>query len=269
MRFMTIGEFAARTGLSAKALRLYDELQLVVPAHVDPSSGYRRYSADQVEPARLVANLRRADMPLAVISSVLAMDGPAAAAAIACWWAQVESKVDQRRALLSHLQARLRGEEQPMFDIKVRSMPERSILAISAHVHIEATGPFFADAFARLRAAGPGIGGIAGAPFLIFYGEVSQDSDGPLELCRPVAPGVTAGPGHDIQLRTEPAHDEAYIRIASQDMGWPALLPACEALERWAAGQRHPAGTLRQVLIADQRTAAPDAPVCDLSLPLR
>jgi DNA-binding transcriptional MerR regulator len=29
-----------------------------------PGSGYRRYTADQVEPARLVANLRRADMPL-------------------------------------------------------------------------------------------------------------------------------------------------------------------------------------------------------------
>lgn len=269
MRLMTIGEFAARTGLSAKALRLYDELRLVVPAYVDPSSGYRRYTADQVGPARLVGNLRRADMPLALISSVLAMDGPAAAAAIAGWWAQVESKVGERRALVSYLQARLRGEDQAMYDIKVRPIPERSILAISAHLHIDATGPFFADAFSRLRAAGPGIEGFAGLPFLIFYGEVSQDSDGPLELCRPVAPGVTAGPASDIQLRAEPAHDEAYIRVARQDMGWPALLPACEALERWAAGQRRAAGTLRQVLIADQRTAAPQTPVCDLSLPLR
>jgi len=52
-------------------------------------------------------------------------------------------------------------------------------------------------------------------------------------------------------------------------MGWPALLPACDALERWAKEQgRRPAGPLRQVLIADQRTAAPDTPVCDLSVPL-
>jgi hypothetical protein len=29
--------------------------------------------------------------------------------------------------------------------------------------------------------------GIAGCPFLVFYGEVSDDSDGPMELCRPVA----------------------------------------------------------------------------------
>jgi hypothetical protein len=53
-------------------------------------------------------------------------------------------------------------------------------------------------------------------------------------------------------------------------MGWPALMPAVDALEAWVRGQRRePAGALRQVLIADQRTAAPDTPVCDLSVPLR
>jgi hypothetical protein len=32
---------------------------------------------------------------------------------------------------------------------------------------------------------------------------------------------------------------------------------------------REPSGALRQVLIADQRTATPDTPVCDLSVPLK
>ena len=41
------------------------------------------------------------------------------------------------------------------------------------------------------------------------------------------------------------------------------------SLEAWMRGQRRePAGPLRQVLIADQRTAAPDTLVCDLSVPL-
>ncbi len=38
---MTLGAFAERTRLAAKALRLYDHLGLVVPAHVDPATGYR------------------------------------------------------------------------------------------------------------------------------------------------------------------------------------------------------------------------------------
>src|SRR5450755_562949 len=108
---MAIGEFAARTRLSAKALRLYHELGLVVPARVDPSSGYRLYAENQVEPARLVGYLRRADMPLALIASVLTMGGTEAALAVTQWWGQVEHKVAERRALVSYLQARLRGED--------------------------------------------------------------------------------------------------------------------------------------------------------------
>jgi hypothetical protein len=42
------------------------------------------------------------------------------------------------------------------------------------------------------------------------------------------------------------------------------------ALARWASEQqRELAGAVRQVLIADQRTAAPETPVCDLTIPLR
>ena len=269
MQFMAIGEFASRTRLSAKALRLYHELGLVVPAQVDPSTGYRLYAADQVEPARLVGYLRRADMPLALIASVLTMDGAEAALAVTQWWERVETKVAERRAVVCALQSRLREEDQAMYDINVRSMPERSVLTISRHLHIGESGQFFEDAFTRLRAAGPGLDGIAGVPFLIFYGEVSEDSDGPIELCRPVASGVEVSATGDLQLRHEPAHEEAYIRLAMKDMGWPALLPACDALEGWTAEQqRRPKGALRQLLIADQRTATLETLVCDLSVPL-
>jgi DNA-binding transcriptional MerR regulator len=106
MQFMAIGEFAERTRLSAKALRLYHELKLVVPARVDPSSGYRHYGEDQVETARLVGYLRRAGLPLALISTVVTMDGPDAARAVADWWGQVETRVIERRALVSYLPPR-------------------------------------------------------------------------------------------------------------------------------------------------------------------
>ena len=55
---LTIGAFAARARLSAKALRLYDRLGLLPPAYVDEVNGDRYYRADQIERARLVALLR-------------------------------------------------------------------------------------------------------------------------------------------------------------------------------------------------------------------
>ena len=65
-------------------------------------------------------------------------------------------------------------------------MPERALVSINRHVDRSGTDAFFQDAFSRLRAAAPGVRGIAGVPFVIFYGEVSDDSDGPIELCRPI-----------------------------------------------------------------------------------
>ena len=62
---LTIGDFARASGLTPKALRLYDDLGLLRPAEVDPSSGYRRYAPEQLGQARLVATLRLVGMPLA------------------------------------------------------------------------------------------------------------------------------------------------------------------------------------------------------------
>lgn len=43
-----IGEFAALTQIAVSQLRYYDEIGLFTPAHVDPDSGYRYYSAEQI-----------------------------------------------------------------------------------------------------------------------------------------------------------------------------------------------------------------------------
>jgi protein phosphatase len=79
MEQMTIGEFAREAGLTAKALRLYDEMGLIAPAAVDAATGYRYYRPDQLERARLVASLRLVGMPLARIREVADLPREAAA----------------------------------------------------------------------------------------------------------------------------------------------------------------------------------------------
>jgi DNA-binding transcriptional MerR regulator len=219
MDLMTIGAFAERTRLSPKALRLYDRLGLLPPARTDPASGYRFYSEGQVADARLVALRRRLGMPLQVIADIAAKPPGEAAEAVGSYWAGVESVMADQRVLVSYIQAKLTG----------------------ADLYASETDAFFGEAFARLRSAAPGVEGIAGCPFLIFYGDVSDDSDGPLELCPPVVPGSTvdqAAATAGVQLRVEPAHDEVFIRVAMKDMGWPALAPVADALETWTRDQR-------------------------------
>ena len=83
---MSIGELAARSGLSPKALRLYAESGLLVPRRVDPFTGYRSYGTDQVERARLIASLRGIGMGLARIQVLCDLEGAAAAAELRSWW---------------------------------------------------------------------------------------------------------------------------------------------------------------------------------------
>ncbi|MER6469803.1 MerR family transcriptional regulator [Streptomyces collinus] len=68
----SIGEMARDSGLGVSALRFYDRAGVLVPAWVDPVSGYRWYEPGQLEEARLLARLRRAGMPLPDIRLVLA-----------------------------------------------------------------------------------------------------------------------------------------------------------------------------------------------------
>ncbi|MFJ9392542.1 MerR family transcriptional regulator [Nocardioides sp. NPDC101246] len=111
---VNIGDFARETGLTPKALRLYDDLGLLPPAEVDAVSGYRRYAPDQVERARLVAALRLVGMPLARIREVVDMPAALAAVEVETYWRQVEADTSTRRTMVSVLVHRLRSEAQQM-----------------------------------------------------------------------------------------------------------------------------------------------------------
>jgi MerR HTH family regulatory protein len=59
MQPLSIGNLARATGLTVRALRHYQELGLLVPAGVDPATGYRAYGPEQLERAQEIARLRR------------------------------------------------------------------------------------------------------------------------------------------------------------------------------------------------------------------
>lgn len=66
-----IGDLARRCGLSASALRFYDECGLLVPAGIDPASGYRQYAEGQAATAVLIRDLRAAGLGLSQVKEFL------------------------------------------------------------------------------------------------------------------------------------------------------------------------------------------------------
>ncbi|MFF5305363.1 MerR family transcriptional regulator [Streptomyces sp. NPDC013161] len=276
---LTIGAFAARARLSAKALRLYDRLGLLAPAHVDEVSGYRYYRADQVERARLVALLRQLDMPLARIASVVEADGSDAADLLAAYWTDVETRVAGQRTLAEYLRARLSGRSSEMygqFVVETVEVPEQVLITETRHTLADELPAWIPASLGRLEAAAEECGGVSAAPFVVYHAEVSTESDGPAEACVPVADEAAArawaarqGRARQTSVRVEPARTLAYTRITKAQVAHPQILAAFEAVEQWVAaeGLRY-AGPCREVYFAEWGAAGPGDPVCDVAFPV-
>jgi DNA-binding transcriptional MerR regulator len=236
---ISIGEFARRSRLSLKALRLYDERGVLVPSRVDQASGYRYYDPAQLDQARLVVMLRQLQLPLAAVKELLACDPADAATRIAEYWRGAEAAHDARRELVGYLVNWLSGKRPVMYEVATREMPERSLLCVKRHVEAQGMWAFGKEFIAILRERPlPKIEGREGAFFCIWWGLVNDDSDGPIEWCKPVpaAQAESLAPHYpELSLRAEPAHTEAFVALP--DAGDEAVHWQLAMESLWAWGQ--------------------------------
>ncbi|MEV0558044.1 MerR family transcriptional regulator [Streptomyces sp. NPDC050597] len=279
---LTIGAFAARARLSPKALRLYDRLGLLRPAHVDDATGYRYYRAAQVERARLVFLLRGLDMPLARIAEVVERqetDGQAAADLVSAYWADVEERLAGQRTLAHYLRGRLSGRSSELyatFEVHTVDVPEQWVITENRHTLVEELPVWIPASLGRLEAAAKECGGTTGAPFVVYYSEVSQESDGPVESCVPVADPAAArawaarhARAWNTTARLEPARRLAYTRITKAQVANPQIHAAYEAVEAWLTKEGLAyAGPCREIYFTDWDESGPEDEVCDVAFPV-
>lgn len=265
---LSIGAFASRSRLSLKALRLYDELGLLPPAQVDPETGYRYYAAAQVDRARLIGLLRRLDMPLARIGRVLEAEGVTAAREVAAFWAEVEASAAVKRRLVAYLDRHLSGRGEPMYDVETRDVPAQDVLSITRSLTVKDLLPFIIDGTRELMSRVTSAGATLGpASFVIYHGEVNEDSDGPVEVCVPFTGTVTAA--GDAVRRSEPAHREAFTTITRAQTQFPGILDAYAAVERWIDERGvEMSGSPREVYFNGDPEPEPDRPFCDIAFPI-
>jgi DNA-binding transcriptional MerR regulator len=239
---ISIGEFARRSRLSAKALRLYDELGVLRPARVNEDSGYRFYAPGQLGQARLIAALRQLRVPLAEIKTILALEPVQAADRVREVWAATEAEHTARRALAAYLIDELSGKRSVMYEVSTREMPARSLLCLKRNVvGVDRAWAFGKEFIALLRHYQlPQIPGRAGAFFCIYWGDVSEDSDGPMEWCHPVPPNeaqAVAARCPELTLRAEPAHQEVFVNIGNGQIDGADWQVVSRSLEAWSERQ--------------------------------
>jgi DNA-binding transcriptional MerR regulator len=240
---LSIGRFARSCRLSIKALRHYDEIGLLSPAHVDVATGYRRYRREQAPAAIAIALLRSLDVPLPAIRELLAADDPSAV--LERERARRARDVARAETALRSIERLLRAGTVFPYEIDARDEPAMTVVSVEAITtpedHVEA-GMALA---AQLACDGA----------LVCIVHPLDDDRLRLEMCAPVDAGRALAGGPMAVTR----HVGPYAEIGLAE----------HALRAWAEAHDVDAvGPIREVYLNDPAVVALDALQTDVLLPI-
>ena len=244
---LAIGEFSRMTHLSIRTLRRYHEAGLLEPETVDPSSGYRYYSADQIPVAQVIHRLRELDVPLSDVQRILRSPDPdQRAALVARHVSRLESELARTRAAVVSLRRLLSPEPAPL-QVELRAEPTVTVAAVEEVVGEEDVEAWYAGAMAELDAVlGPESG--HGPPGGLYENELFENGRGRLLVYRPSPSPPSRGrvrpvtlPAVELAVTTHQGEhdgiDVTYGELGSWVVG-NALSVAGPVRERYLVGPR-------------------------------
>lgn len=264
---LPIGRFSKMTLLSIKALRLYDEVGLLQPDYVDPSTNYRYYRPNQANRAEAIRMLRRVDMPLDDIAEVLsAPTSEIGRKLLRRHQERLAAELSRRERQLHYLEQLIEGEDLLMrYEVKVREAMPEQVAATRIHTSLATIGDDIGRAFGTLMGfLGPRRVTPAGAPFIVYHDVIDEETAGDIEVCIPVPAAVegddqVAGveiPGGTVATVT---HQGPYDQIG----------PAYHTLSGWIQDHGHEtAGPPREVYLNDPQSTLPDDLLTEVIWPI-
>ncbi|WP_306212076.1 MerR family transcriptional regulator [Actinoplanes sp. RD1] len=134
----SIGEFAGLGRVSVRMLRHYDAIGLLRPAHVEPHSGYRYYSAAQLRTLNRVTALKDLGFTLQQVQVLLdeKVDVAELRGMLRLRRAELAARMRQDTARLAQVDARLRMIESEGHmdtgDVVLKSIPPLRVAQLSA-----------------------------------------------------------------------------------------------------------------------------------------
>jgi DNA-binding transcriptional MerR regulator/effector-binding domain-containing protein len=188
---LTIGDFSRATHLSIKTLRYYHRVQLLEPAQVDPDTGYRRYTTEQIPVAQVIRRFRDLEMPIEQIQAVLrAPDLTARNRLIAGHLSQLEQDLARTQQAVASLRDLL-ADPSAAAPVSHRRVDATMAAAVSDTVGVGDLLPWFLGAlgelYATLDARGVAASGPAGG---IYATELFAEERGEATVFVPTAAEV-------------------------------------------------------------------------------
>jgi len=182
-----IGDFSRATQLSVKTLRHYHEISLLEPTEIDPDSGYRYYSDEQLPTAQVIRRLRGLQMPLPDIKAFLASpDGEGRNRLIVAHLERLETDLAQTQAAVTGLH-RLLEDPQRLREVTHRTLPATTAIAIEETIDYAQIVSWWQGALAELQATADAQGlRTTGPPGGIYATELFEEGRGVVTIFIPI-----------------------------------------------------------------------------------
>ncbi|MFF8374880.1 MerR family transcriptional regulator [Streptomyces sp. NPDC015661] len=233
-----IGDFARHGRVSVRMLRHYDAIGLLRPAHVDPHSGYRFYSADQLALLNRVIALKDLGFTLEQVGAILReeLGAEELRGMLRLRQAELEAALEASRARLAQVGARLRAIESEgrmsTQDVVVKKVPAVRVAELSAVAAsfgpqdiTPVIGPLYEELCGRLESAGvTGFG-----PGIAYYTDAGSGDGAVVVHAAMAVPEGTAVEGVEVQVL--PGIEEAATVVHRGSMD--EILPTAQTLATW------------------------------------
>jgi DNA-binding transcriptional MerR regulator len=235
----SIGEFARHGRISVRMLRHYDAVGVLVPAMVDPVTGYRFYQAGQLSRLNRIIALKDLGFSLRQVQQILDEEISAAElrGMLKLRQAELAAQIEADMTRMSRIEARLlaieREEKLPDDGIVVRQIPAVRVAELTGTAAsyepaaiTPVIGPLYDDLFCRLARAD-----FAPAGPAVAYYEDAPAGKGAVIVHAAVQVAVGRGAAHDFSLVDLPEVPCAATVIHHGSMD--NVLPTGQALARW------------------------------------
>ncbi|HML49958.1 MAG TPA: GyrI-like domain-containing protein [Propionicimonas sp.] len=267
MNLIQIGRFSRVTRLSVKALRRYADEGLLVPAHIDASSGYRYYTYEQARDAELIRVLRSLDVPLSDIQRALqATDRQSFLTILSEHELRIQSELAHQQRMLGFLRQLINNEGVLMpYDISIKQTPAHFAAVVradaTAATMADTVGAGFAAAAAAIQASGAAF---AGPPFFSMA-TPPDDEPAEIEVGFPVATAFTDRDGV-IGVEVPAMVVAAAIHRGPYDQAGPVY----QAIEAWIQAHGHAGvGAPREVYLnSPGDTTNPEDYLTEIQFPI-
>lgn len=184
-----IGEFSKLTQVSVRMLRYYDEMELLKPAEIDPWTGYRMYSVDQIPILNKIIFLRDSGFNVAEIAVALNSDD------ITLITDQLDKKQEEIKQNIQIEQEKLKkielaksellhGRSEMHYNVSIKSIPSYQVLSLRKVIpNYYAEGELWQElsCFAKERQLE-----ISSDTFSIYHDDGYKEETVDVELCAPV-----------------------------------------------------------------------------------